>query len=163
MNLVDRLRAPGLIRRLFHELVRFGSVGAVGFVIDVGLFNLLSFGPWAPLAGRPLSAKVISVSASTLVAWIGNRHWTFKNRRGRPASHEFGLFVLFSVCGLLIAVGVLWFSHYVLALTTPLADNIAANVVGLGLATAFRFITYRTFVFRDPKVAPVLLPGARRA
>jgi len=39
-------------------------------------------------------------------------------------------------------------SHYALGFTSPLADNIAANVVGLGLATAFRFWSYRRWVFR---------------
>jgi putative flippase GtrA len=150
VNVLERLRAPGLIRRLFHELLRFGSVGAIGFVIDVGLFNLLSYGPWAPLAGQPLAAKVASVSVSTLFAWLGNRHWTFKHRRGRAAHHELLLFVLFSVGGLLIALGCLWLSHYVLGFKSPLADNISANVIGLGLASAFRFVTYRTFVFHRP-------------
>jgi hypothetical protein len=38
-------------------------------------------------------------------------------------------------------------SHYALGFTSPLGDNIAANVVGLGLATAFRFWSYRRWVF----------------
>jgi putative flippase GtrA len=46
-----------------------------------------------------------------------------------------------------IAVACLWFSHYVLDLRSPLADNISANGVGLVLGTMFRFWTYRTFVF----------------
>lgn len=39
-----------------------------------------------------------------------------------------------------------------LKLDTPLADNISANVIGLGLGTLFRFWSYSTFVF--PKVEP---------
>ena len=60
---------------------------------------------------------------------------------------EFALFVLFSAIALGIAVACLAVSHYVLGLTSPLADNIAANVVGLGLATTFRFWSYRRWVF----------------
>ena len=48
---------------------------------------------------------------------------------------------------MLIAVGCLWFSHYVLELTSPLADNIAANVVGVGLGTIFRYFCYKYLVF----------------
>jgi putative flippase GtrA len=48
---------------------------------------------------------------------------------------------------MLISVGVLWVSHYVLGFTSPLADNISANVVGLGLGTLFRFWSYRRWVF----------------
>jgi hypothetical protein len=49
--------------------------------------------------------------------------------------------------GLLIAAGCLGFSRYVLDLHTALADNISANVIGLGLGTLFRFWSYRKFVF----------------
>ena len=57
---------------------------------------------------------------------------------------------MLNAIGLAITLACLAFSHYVLDLTSPLADNIAANVVGLGLGTAFRFWSYRRWVF--PKV-----------
>jgi putative flippase GtrA len=40
-------------------------------------------------------------------------------------------------------------SHYLLDFTSTLADNIAANVIGLGLGTAFRFWSYRRWVFPE--------------
>ena len=41
----------------------------------------------------------------------------------------------------------LWFSRYVLGLTTPLADNVSANVIGLSLGAAVRFWVFRRYVF----------------
>ena len=38
-------------------------------------------------------------------------------------------------------------SHDVLGLTSRLADNISANLVGLALGTVFRYLTYKRFVF----------------
>ena len=38
-------------------------------------------------------------------------------------------------------------SRDLLGLTSPLADNVSANVVGMAIATAFRFWTFRTYVF----------------
>ena len=38
-----------------------------------------------------------------------------------------------------------------LGLTSPLADNIAAYVVGFGLGTAFRFVFYHYIVFTGHK------------
>lgn len=130
--------------------MKFGAVGVVGFVVDVGLFNLLAYG--TELHDSPLVAKVISVAVATAVTWLGNRYFVFRHRRGRAAGREAALFVLFSLTGMLISVGTLWFSHYVLGLTSPLADNISANVLGLGLASTFRFVTYRTIVFRHVAV-----------
>jgi putative flippase GtrA len=141
------------LRRLAHEAMKFGVVGGVGYVIDVSLFNLLRYGgnPGV-LDHKPLTAKAISVAVATVVTYLGNRHWTWRNRERSGARREVTLFFLLNGIGLLIAVGCLAISHYVLDLRSPLADNISANVVGLALGMAFRFWSYRTFVFRrvDP-------------
>jgi putative flippase GtrA len=130
--------------------MKFGVVGAIAFVVDVGTFNLLRFdlGGGGPLEHKPLTAKVISTALASIVAWLGNRMWTFRHRERRRLHRELVLFALFNVAGMVIAVACLWFSHYVLDLRSPLADNISANGVGLALGTLFRFWTYRTFVFR---------------
>lgn len=146
------------MRSRLLELLRFGSVGAVAFVVDVGLFNLLRFGPGELLGEKPLTAKVVSVAVATAVAWLGNRYWTFSHRRhatgaGGVARQLLG-FAAVNVGGMGIAVACLAFSVYVLGLTSPLADNIAANVVGLGLGTVFRYLAYRHLVFTPAPVRP---------
>jgi putative flippase GtrA len=129
------------------QLVRFGTVGGVAFVVDVGLFNLLRFGPGELLEAKPVTAKILSVTVATLVAWLGNRYWAFaRHRTDRPGRELVG-FVLANLGGALIAAGCLGVSHYVLGYTSPLADNIAANGVGLVLGTTFRYAAYKWFVF----------------
>lgn len=139
-----------LLRELLREMAKFGVVGAVGFVVDVGVFNLLRYdgAGWpAPLADRPVTAKIISVCVATLVTYAGNRHWTWRTRSRRGMSREVSLFFLFNAIGMAISVACLAVSHYLLGFTGALADNIAANGVGLALGTLFRFWSYRTFVF----------------
>ncbi|RLP70659.1 GtrA family protein [Mycetocola reblochoni] len=145
------------MRHLSASLAKFLVVGGVGFVVDVTLFNLLRLGvfgtdvPWQ----SPLGAKTISVSVAIVLNWLGNRSWTF--RRGRAGGGpgrmtvgtEFVQVVLVSLGGMAITLGCLWVSHYVLGFTSIVADNIASNVVGLGLGTAFRFALLRTWVYRD--------------
>ncbi|MFD1053342.1 GtrA family protein [Terrabacter terrigena] len=135
---------PGVLR----QVVRFSLVGAFGFVADVGGFNLLRYaGGEGPLHAYPLTAKVVSGVLATVVAWLGNRYWTFRNSRRDKAYHEFLLFAVVAGIGTLIAMSCLWVSHYLLRFTSPLADNISANVIGLGLALTFRFWAYRRHVF----------------
>jgi putative flippase GtrA len=129
------------------EVVRFCAVGGTAFVVDVGLFNLLRFGPGELLGEKPLTAKVISVTVSVLVAWLGNRYWTFASSRRESQMRELTMFALVNLGGMAIAVGCLAVSHYALGFTSPLADNIAANGVGLVLGTAFRYLCYRYLVF----------------
>lgn len=129
------------------ELFCFGFVGGVAFIVDVGLFNLLRFGPGELLEAKPLTAKVISVVVATLVSWVGNRYLTFSARRTENRIKELIGFGIVNVGGLLIALGCLWFSHYILEFTSPLADNISGNVVGLILGMVFRYFAYRHLVF----------------
>ncbi len=140
-----RLRA--LAQRYAGELARFGSVGALAYVVDVGVFNLLRFGPGELLGHKPLTAKVVAVAVAMVVSYVGNRYWTFSDRKTERPVREMVAFVLVNGVGMLAAVGCLWFSHYVLGLTSALADNISANVVGLALGTAIRFVAYRSVVF----------------
>ena len=142
----QRLRdATALVLR---DGVKFGVVGGVAFLVDTGLFNLLLHIGQEPVLGeKPLTAKVVSVAVATMVAWLGNRFWTFRRRRRTAVPRELFLFAVVNVGGLLLALLPLAVSRYVLRLDSPIADNIAANVVGLGLGTVFRFVMYRTVVF----------------
>jgi putative flippase GtrA len=149
LRAIESLRAK--FGALVREFAKFGIVGLVALVVDIGTFNLLRFsGGEGPFYDRPISAKIVSVAIATTVAYFGNRYWTFRHRGRTNMGREYLLFFLFNGVALLIAVGCLWLSHYVLKLDTPLADNISANVIGLGLGTLFRFWSYSTFVF--PKV-----------
>jgi putative flippase GtrA len=133
-------------------------VGLVGVVVDVGIFNLLRLTVLAPeiIHEGPVIAKVISTSIAIVTNWIGNRYWTFGSMRRSHVLREGLEFALVSVGGMGIALLCLWVSHYLLGFTSALADNIATNVVGLALGTAFRFTFYRIWVFRpelDAKAA----------
>lgn len=137
-------------QHLVHELAKFGVVGAFAYLIDFGLFNILRFaGGEGPLYDRPLTAKVISTIAATTFAYFANRHWTWKNRSRQGLAREYTLFFVINGVALAISLGCLWFSHYVLDLTSALADNISANVIGLALGTMFRFVAYRRWVFPE--------------
>jgi putative flippase GtrA len=143
-------RAHASVDVLYREIAKFGAVGAIAFVVDFGVFNLMRtgiIGGEHGLAEKPLTAKTISVLAATIVAWLGNRYWTFRHRRRASARREFVLFGVMNIGGLIISLACLGFSHYLLGLTSTLADNIAGNVIGLGLGTLFRFWAYRQLVF----------------
>lgn len=139
------------------EVLRFGMVGLVAFVVDVGLFNLLRYAGEGVLFEKPLTAKIISVGVATTVSFFLNRSWTYSDRGRNSVSREYVTFFVVNGIAMFIAVLCLWFSHYILGLTSPLADNISANFVGLALGTLFRFWAYRTFVFPEPTTEPEVL------
>ena len=129
---------------------RYLTVGAGGFVIDVGLFNLLllTFGDQA-FSYAPIAYKLASAGIAIVFTYIFNSRWTFGQRsRREPGAKRAWLYLLVNVAGLIIAVFPLYVSRYVLFLDSLLADNIAANFVGAGLAFIFRFLMSRQLVFR---------------
>jgi putative flippase GtrA len=137
------------MRRLLGQLVRYGTVGAIGLVVDLGVFNLLRATVLDPaqVASGPVLAKVASGVISIVVVWLGNRLWTFRaTRRERPVREAVEFFAV-ALGGLAIGLACLAVSHYVLGLRSALADNVSSNVVGLALGSAFRFTLYRAWVF----------------
>jgi putative flippase GtrA len=136
------------VRRGLGELARFFTVGLLAYVVDVGTFNLLVHaGGEGVLFDKPLTAKVIAVVAATVVAYFGNRQWTWRDRERRGFWREYGLFFVLNAIALALTLLPLAFSRYVLGLDSALADNLSGNVVGVALGTAFRFWSYRTWVF----------------
>ncbi|HLU33599.1 MAG TPA: GtrA family protein [Natronosporangium sp.] len=144
-------------QHLVHELGKFGVVGGVAYLIDTALLAVLV------LVMESLTAKTIAGVVAATVAFIGNRFWTWRHRARSGLAREYLLYFSFNGVGLVIALGFLFVSHYGLGAVwpvfqSPLADLIAANVVGLAAGTAFRFWSYRRFVFR-PVVTPELAPA----
>ena len=140
-----------MLRKLFRlrtELGKFFGVGLMAYVVGVGGFNLLVHLDSAPLKSKPLTASILSGALSILVAYFGNRHWTWRDRKWSGAKREITLFFIINIISLGISVICLAISRYILGFNSILADNISANIIGVGLGTLFRFWSYRTIVFK---------------
>jgi putative flippase GtrA len=81
------------------------------------------------------------------VAYLGLRMWAFAHPDTRDPLSGLPRFFVLAVVTMAIPLLCLWFSRYVLGLSSPWADNISANVVGLTLGTAARFWLFRRYVF----------------
>ena len=134
-----------LVRRLWRELLGFGAVGIVGYIADAIIINLLYHHVPSVLA------SAIAISISTVIAYLGNRFWTFRRRDRRETGAEFGLFALVSGGGFLITVGCVWFTEHVIGADSRLAVNVAQLGAGQVLGTIFRFWACHRFVFPEPR------------
>ncbi len=142
---------PGRLRALVGELTKFGTVGAVSFLLDVAVFNAVLH----VLPHKPLTAKVVSTCVAATNAFLLNRSWSFRRRTRSGVRREAVLFALCNGGGLALALAALGTSHYVLGFDSRLADNVAANGVGLALGSSFRFWSYRRFVWTAPVQRPI--------
>jgi len=133
---------------LVRELGKFGVVGVIAYAIDLGVY----LGLYDTRLGW-FWAKVISTVIAATAAFIGNRFWTWRDRARSGLHREYVLYFFFNAVGLGIALACLGISHVGLGNVWPgvfhtkLADTIAAQGFGLVLGTAFRFWSYKRFVF----------------
>ena len=129
-------------RLLLKELSAFGVVGAVCFVIDIGLFQLL----YAHAGVGAVLAKFTSTVVSTTAAYFGHRYWSFSHRARTGLRREYALFFVVNGATLLLGLAIVWFVRYPLDQTHPLVLQ-AANIFSIALGTVVRYFAYRQFVF----------------
>lgn len=130
-------------RILLKEVTAFGLVGAVGFAIDVGLFNVF-------FNEGQVVAKIISTSAATAVTYVGNRYFSFSHRARTGIGRETSIFLGINIITLVFSLLVIGFFEYPLHLKHHF---VAMNVVNFGtivIGTMFRFWSYKRFVFLHP-------------
>jgi len=127
---------------LIHEVAKFGVVGSLAFVITLVLVNAFHSG-----AGLgEITATTLANVFATMFAFIGNKFWAFRHRKGSHWGRESLLFFFFNGVGILITDGVVWLVHSGFGLTDNFSYNVA-NIIGIGLATLFRLYCYRRWVF----------------
>ena len=144
------------MQRFLAEVTKFLTVGGVATLVALVLFNAMVhgyFGGPGPLNDWPLLAFVIANLVGMVVSYRGSRSWAFRHRETVGAAGGRVAFFVINIVSMAIPLACLAISRYVLGLDDPFSDNIAANVVGLGLGTAARFWAFRRFIFLTPRRA----------
>ncbi|MET4048637.1 MULTISPECIES: GtrA family protein [unclassified Rhodococcus (in: high G+C Gram-positive bacteria)] len=154
-SLIHRLPGPLRVLAIRHtELIKFAIVGGTTMVFDLVIFYSLSLTILEP---KPVVAKIISGVMATILSYILNREWAFKNRGGRERHHEALLFFTISGIGVILAAAPLWVANNLFdireghnSLTMVLIlDFILNYIIGNLLQMAFRFWALRKFAFPD--------------
>ncbi|MFF6995533.1 GtrA family protein [Streptomyces sp. NPDC008313] len=131
------------IDRFAAELVKFGAVGGAGLLVNLLVFNLVRNTTGLQVVRASVIATVVAIAFN----YVGFRYFTYRDRDKGGRTKELTLFLLFSAVGLVIENGVLYAATYGFGWDSRLQSNIF-KFVGIGVATLFRFWSYRTWVFR---------------
>ena len=98
---------------------------------------------------------------ATILAFLGNRYWSFAKRQGGGAHVETILFFLLNGVGLLIQYGCIALFTDVFGLSGRIWYNLA-NLIGIGIGTLFRFWSYRKWIWVRPEDLTKLSGGRHR-
>ncbi|WP_372349671.1 GtrA family protein [Streptomyces sp. KL116D] len=130
------------LRRLSYELVKFCVVGGSGVLVNLLVFNLLLHG----LGSGPMAATVLASCVAMGTNYLGFRFFAYRDRAARTR-RQILLFFVFSGLGVLMESVLFYAGYHGAGMTGPLASN-AAKALSILLASAFRFLVYRTWVFQ---------------
>ena len=143
---------PSRVVRLRAELGKYAAVSGVATLVALILFNFLVHGfgidDDALLSGQPYLAYVLAHTVGMVISYQGSRNWAFRHR---PPTHSDGgwtAYAAINVATMVLPVACLWFSRGVLNLDGPVADTVAANLIGAALGLGARF-------YRDAKVLEI--------
>lgn len=119
---------------LLRQILRYGVVGGLGFVVDAGLlYALITWGT------DPYYARAISFAVALTVTWAFNRGWTFGHRGRAGAGRSYLGYLLVQLAGaltnFLVYAGVLGLlepspANAVLALACGSALGLIVNFTG---------------------------------
>ncbi|MCC3773105.1 GtrA family protein [Streptomyces sp. UNOC14_S4] len=135
---------------LAREFAKFGTVGGLGIVVNLAVFNLCRAVTPLPVVRCSVLATVVAIAFN----YAGLRHFAYRDRDRSHRAREVALFAAFSAAGLVIENGILYAATYWCGWDTPFENNLF-KFLGIGAATLFRFWSYRAWVFRA-------LPGRGR-
>ncbi|WP_285753052.1 GtrA family protein [Lentzea sp. NBRC 105346] len=142
-----------------RELIRFAVVGGTTFLVDNGVWYALKL---TVLTDKVVTAKAIGVLVAIIASYVLSREWSFHTRGGRERHHEAALFFLVSGIGVGINLVPLTISRHLLGLQSPhvsvfmeeIADFVSGSIIGMLLATAFKFWAMKKWVFPHADARP---------
>ncbi|MFJ6832233.1 GtrA family protein [Streptomyces sp. NPDC091209] len=133
------------VSRLALEVARFSVVGGSGVAVNILFFNLALHG----LKWPPMAATVVASCVAMGTNYLGFRFFAYRDRASRTR-RQIALFFAFSGLGVVMESVLFYLGYHGLGMNGPLGSNIA-KALSIVLASAFRFVVYRTWVFQHAK------------
>lgn len=124
-----------LVRKLIEQLMKFGIVGVIAFVIDWGILNLLV----GIFHIHNVLAATVSFIISLIFNYLASMKFVFKHRDDMARWMEILIFVAGAVVGLFMNDAIIWISTYGMnhdAYVSQHAEYLLRTNIGKLVATA---------------------------
>lgn len=125
------------MRKLIEQIMKFGVVGVIAFVIDFGVMVFLTevFGI------DPVISATVSFIISVIFNYAASMRYVFSHREGMSRTREFVIFVVLSTIGLGINDLLIWAGTDLASFDYRLVKIFATAVV-----MVWNFVTRKIFL-----------------
>lgn len=125
------------MRKLIEQIMKFGVVGVIAFVIDFGMMVFLTevFGI------DPVISATVSFIISVIFNYAASMRYVFSHREGMSRTREFVIFVVLSAIGLGINDLLIWAGTDLASFDYRLVKIFATAVV-----MVWNFVTRKIFL-----------------
>lgn len=146
------------------RFLKFGTVGTLGAIIDLGISNILMATILVPIGDMQLVntniAQTISFIAAVISNFIWNRYWTYPDSRSRPLGEQLTLFAFISTVGWIarfiwISFAAVPFGNFVADIGTfpeRVSNQLGATIAiffGIFVVMIWNFIVNRLWTYND--------------
>lgn len=136
-ELAYRIGAAARRSASWIQLLKFGAVGGVGYLINLAVFALLVDGLGVHHALAAVGAFCVAVTNNFLL----NRYWTFGPGEG-PAHFQAARFLTVSVASLGLNLAVLE-----LLISNHVVSDLPAQAIAVAIAMPFNFLGNKLWTF----------------
>ena len=128
------------MKKLIKQLISFGIVGVICFVIDYGLMVLLT----EAFGVRYIISSGISFTVSVIVNYILSVKFVFDVNKKNNQTENFFMFVVLSVIGLGLNQLIMWFGVEKLVIS-----YLIVKIGATAIVMVYNFITRKLFLEKD--------------
>jgi len=122
-----------------HSFIRYLLIGTITFVLDFGLFNLLSI----TFRTKPIIANLTSTFISILFNFTASNFWTFKLGKKQQLK-KLSRYAVLAIFNYFLGNGAMYlFIEY-----TSLNHNLAKAIITMTVM-CWNFILYKKWVFKE--------------
>lgn len=125
------------MRKLIEQIMKFGVVGVIAFVIDFGVMVFLT----EVFSIDPVISATVSFIISVIFNYAASMRYVFSHREGMSRTREFIIFVVLSAIGLGINDLLIWAGTDLVSFDYRLVKIFATAVV-----MVWNFVTRKIFL-----------------
>jgi len=146
-------RLLGRLITIMYKFVKFGEVGGLNWLVDLGVINLLVLVSGVATGWLTVFYKAVSFSVAVVNSYLWNKNWVFSDAQKQDQTKEASKFLIASLLGLafnLLVFSVVKFGGQAIFTTISATQWVSiATVVGSLSAMIFNFVLYKIWVFKD--------------